>query len=194
MLPQAQGVAWKSGSWSVHWPNAQLVTLSPAVESNEAGEVNFFIFPKTLFPPCYPCHLTPRSVHLTLYRPGFLNHVVLIIRMKRTKTYQMCVFLFCFLIWLGISIFSEEEGHCAVLFVRASYDKNHFKWTLMHKKRNQSIISLWREDGLIEPPGNIGIQFKTRVYHFFYYYFLICGVPQLKYTTNLLSRCSTYLR
>ena len=27
----------------------------------------FFYSPKTLFPPCYPCHLTPRSVHLTVY-------------------------------------------------------------------------------------------------------------------------------
>ena len=28
----------------------------------------FFYFPKTLFPPCYPRHLTPRSVHLTIFR------------------------------------------------------------------------------------------------------------------------------
>jgi len=28
----------------------------------------FFYFPKTLFPPCYPCHLTPRSVHLTWWQ------------------------------------------------------------------------------------------------------------------------------
>ena len=49
MLPQAQDVAWRPGSWSARWPNAQLVTRSPAVDLNEAGGGNFFYFPKTLF-------------------------------------------------------------------------------------------------------------------------------------------------
>ena len=28
----------------------------------------FFIFQRPFFPPCYPCHLTPRSVHLTWWQ------------------------------------------------------------------------------------------------------------------------------
>ena len=53
-------------------PMPPSVTRPPAVESNEAGG-KFFYFPKTLFPPCCPCHLTPRSVHLTIYIYKLLN-------------------------------------------------------------------------------------------------------------------------
>ena len=49
MLPQAQDVAWRPGSWSARWPNAQLVTRPPAVELNEAGGGNFFIFQRPFF-------------------------------------------------------------------------------------------------------------------------------------------------
>ena len=88
MLPQAQDVAWKPGSWSVCLPNAQLVTRPPAVESNEAGGGNFFIFQRPFFSALLSVSFDAKErsfdnrsyIHRNFYQPDsrFYMHIILL--------------------------------------------------------------------------------------------------------------------
>ena len=49
MLPQAQDVAWRPGSWSARRPNAPVGNSSPGRWIKRGRGGKFFYFPKTLF-------------------------------------------------------------------------------------------------------------------------------------------------